>query len=355
MAGLVACVSPAAPGVDAGDDPADVDAGIEPEPLPPLGGGASTLAGASQPGLYDGERGYARFANPVNVVATADGAVLVCDFDNGRIRHVDADGTTTSVGALPAGFARPFGAVRHDDTVWIQTDRSTDDEPTGALWRLDLGTGQVTLIRDDVGRYRGLGRLSDGRLVAAEYQKHVLSILDPATGAATALAGSYGVAGYVDATGAAARFEVPYDLVVLPGDVIVVADYANHVLRAVTLAGAVTTLAGDGEEGTDDGAAAAASFVGPMSLAPDGAGGVFVGDPDAGVIRHVSAAGQVTTFAGTGVPGYADADEALDAQFFGLEGLDLSSDGAYLFAADGTRGEDLPYHRVRRIEIAAGE
>lgn len=342
------------------NDPADdapIDAGVvdidapDPEPLPPLGAGAGTLSGAAQPGMFDGVRGLARFSNPVNVISDGAGGVLVADFDNGLIRRVAADGATTTVGTRPDGFTRPFGMVRRGDTVWIQTDRSTAQAPTGALWRLSLSSGQFTLVRDAFGRYRGLGVLSDGRLVGAEYQRHLIALIDPATGVATPLAGSAGQPGLANAVGDAARFDTPLDVVVLPGDVILVGDSGNHVVRKVSLDRSVLTFAGDGAVGVDDGPRETASFTAPYALAPAPQGGIFVAEPDVGLVRHVAMDGAVTTVAGTGVPGFLDHDDARAAQFFGLEGIDLSADGAYLFVADGNRGETGPYHRVRRITL----
>ena len=59
--------------------------------------------------------------------------------------------------------------------------------------------------------------------------------------------------------------------------------------------------------------------------------------------------GEVTTVAGTGEGGYADDDDLRAAKFFGLEGLAVA--GGQLWVADGSRGEDEPYHRVRVVEL----
>ena len=61
--------------------------------------------------------------------------------------------------------------------------------------------------------------------------------------------------------------------------------------------------------------------------------------------------GVVETVAGTGEGGFADADDPLAAQLFGLEGLAVQPDGSRVFVADGSRGDDVPYNRIRRIEI----
>ena len=153
---------------------------------------------------------------------------------------------------------------------------STDDNDlgqhsptTGTVWRVSLTTGVAVAVARDLGRPRGLAALPDGRLVLADYVHHVVSLLDPTTGQVTALAGARDQAGYVDGTGAAARFDGAYDVAVLPDGRIAVSDFNNHRVRAVTLAGVVTTLAGTGTAGHADGAASTATFGHPQALASD--------------------------------------------------------------------------------------
>jgi sugar lactone lactonase YvrE len=315
------------------------DAAPEPHPLPPLAAGLATLAGAPTAGHIDGERGLARFANPVNVTVLPDSAVLVCDFDTGQLRRVAADGATTTLVTPPAGFARPFGAALDGDRVWIQTDRNAAGAPGGALWKLDLDGPSLELVRDDAGRYRGMAVRDDGKLVLADQLRHVVDVLDPATGSITRLAGTDGADGLVDDAGADARFDLPVDVIAVPGNAVLVADYGNGAIRRVDADGEVTTFA--------------TGLTTPSGLARGADGAIFVSDPDAGVIHRLSADGATrTTFAGSGTAGHADDADPLAGQLHGLEGIDVSDDGAYLFVADGSRGEDVPYHYVRRVSLA---
>ena len=137
-------------------------------------------------------------------------------------------------------------------------------------------------------------------------------------------------------TGADARFMLPTDVAVLPGDVILVADLGNNAIRQVTLGGAVTTYA--------------AGLTSPQGLAVAPDGTLYITEPDAGTIRHHDGV-TLTLVAGSGAPGYADDPDPLAGQLHGLEGLDVSADGQYLYVANGTRGEDLPYHFVRRVTL----
>ncbi|MCE9579340.1 MAG: gluconolaconase, partial [Deltaproteobacteria bacterium] len=190
----------------------------------------------------------------------------------------------------------------------------------------------------------------DGRIAMTDYVHQVVEILDPATGATTILAGVFDASGYVDATGAAARFARPYGIAVRDG-ALIVADYENHRIRSVDLAtGAVTTLAGSGVPGTADGALATAQFDLPQGVAVDAAGTIYVTDTGSYRVRRIRN-GTVETIAGDGVGGFRDDDDPLIAEFYGLEGLAVAPDGAALYVADGSRGEALPYNRVRIVDL----
>jgi DNA-binding beta-propeller fold protein YncE len=79
-----------------------------------------------------------------------------------------------------------------------------------------------------------------------------------------------------------------------------VADTDNSTIRKVTAAGVVTTLAGTAEMvGSADGPGAAARFNYPTGVAVDSAGNVYVADTDNSTIRKVTPTGTTTTVAGT--------------------------------------------------------
>jgi sugar lactone lactonase YvrE len=320
---------------------------------PPFTNGVSMLSGAADPGYVDGLRGQARLANPVNVAVAPDGKVYVADFDNGKIRVVDGQTGTTSTLIAVAGFQRPFGmAFAGDGTLYVSTDRDPQGlhgPMTGTIWRIDIAAQTATPIAVAIGRPRGLAVLPTGGLVATDYAHHVVELVDPATGAVAPLAGAWDQSGWVDDSGGAARFSSPYGVAVVNGE-IVVADHGNHRLRKVRLDGSVSTFAGTGVAGFADGALAAAQLNKPQGLAATANGDLYLTDLDNFRIRRISG-GAIATIAGSGVGGYADGDDLLAAQFYGLEGLAVTADGSRVFVADGGRGESVPYNRVRIIKM----
>ncbi|MCB9738560.1 MAG: hypothetical protein H6747_04770 [Deltaproteobacteria bacterium] len=107
-------------------------------------------------------------------------------------------------------------------------------------------------------------------------------------------------------------------------------------------AGQVSTLAGSGGTGSQDGAGSSASFSGTVSgvLAHNGA--VYVADAGNHSVRKVAVDGTVSTWAGkSGVSGFVDGALA-DARFHTPHGLAALSDGSIVVVDSGNR-------RIRRI------
>ena len=93
-------------------------------------------------------------------------------------------------------------------------------------------------------------------------------------------------------------FIAPAGLAVAPDGTAFVADAGNHVVKAVSPAGDVRTVAGQaGTAGRNDGKGIAARFDGPAGLALDGAGGLLLADAGNRALRRIAADGSVTTVA----------------------------------------------------------
>ncbi len=312
-----------------------------------------TFAGSGTGGGADGVGAVAQFDNPVNLAIASNGSIVVSDFDGASLRWIDPQASVSTFTAQ-SGFSKPFGiAFDANSRLWVQTDSDPSGNKTlqtGTLWFVD-GTGVPTPVVSHAGRPRGLAALADGRIALSDPFHHTLSLFNPDGATIAPLAGSACGAGFVDGNASTARFSRPYGLATLPGGDLIVADMMNHALRRVTLAGYVSTYAGDGTPGHVDGPLATARFAAPEDVAVDAAGNIYVSDGANHCIRRIDTNGDVTTVAGTGAAGGTDGAGDV-ATFFGQEGLDVSPDGHTIFVADGNGGDGAqPYHRIRRITI----
>ncbi|OCX51280.1 hypothetical protein BEL04_21130 [Mucilaginibacter sp. PPCGB 2223] len=173
------------------------------------------------------------------------------------------------------------------------------------------------------------------------------SVRKATTGAVvTTLAGS-GTLGYVDGIGLGAQFYSPQGAVADANGNVYVADYGNNMIRKITAAGVVTTLAGSGTPGYADGTGTGSAFKSPRGLAIDGSGNLYVADMGNNLIRKITSAGVVTTIAGYTSGGYIDSTSTA-AAFRSPSGIAIDAAGANLYVSD--QGN----HAIRKIVISSG-
>lgn len=185
----------------------------------------------------------------------------------------------------------------------------------------------------------GVATDSSGIIYVADYRNHRIRKITQA-GDVTTLAGS-GVAGFADGTGTSAKFNYPKSVTVDSNGNVYVADYGNNRIRKITSGGVVSTLAGSGVAGFADAAGTSAKFNYPSGVAVDSTGNVYVADTTNHRVRKIIPTGDVTTLAGTGVSGFADGAGA-SAQFYSPAGVAIDSDGMVYVA------ESVGHH-IRKI------
>jgi len=190
--------------------------------------------------------------------------------------------------------------------------------------------------------YHPEGLVSDtsGNIYIADTANSVIRRMTPA-GVVTTLAGQAGVTGSADGIGTAAQFNFPSGIAIDGAGNLYVADTFNSTIRKILPNGTVSTLAGlaptsanpsPTNEGSGNGTGAAARFQTPRALAVDGAGNIYVADTQNNMIRKVTPAGVVTTVAGTTTSAYLDAT-GTNARFSYPWGIASDSSGN-LWVAD---------------------
>lgn len=263
-------------------------------------GGVTTLAGtAGTLGRADGSGAAARFQHPTGIAVDSAGNVYVSDDFNATMRKITPAGDVTTL----AGVANALGSA----------------DGTGAAARFAF--------------LDGVAIDSAGNLYVADHDNATIRKITSG-GVVTTLAGTAGKPGSMDGTGAAARFLAPAGIAVDKVGNVYATDERLHNIRKITPAGVVTTLAGGqtGVPGYADGTGSAAQFNAPGPLAVDDAGNVYVADRENHVLRKVTPAGVVSTLAGN--PGVAGISLGMAPRFTHPEGLAILGDSLLITDAN---------------------
>ena len=143
--------------------------------------------------------------------------------------------------------------------------------------------------------------------------------------------------GFADGNALQAQFNTPSGVAIDNKGNVIIADTSNNRIRKLSNDGTtVTTVAGIGTPGLRDGSAVEAQFDGPLAVTTDKSGNIFVADSYNDCIRKVTPNGIVTTYAGTGSPGYSDG-QSTSAAFDTPSGIATDKEGN-VFVADTGNG-----------------
>jgi sugar lactone lactonase YvrE len=181
-----------------------------------------------------------------------------------------------------------------------------------------------------------------GNLYVADYSNNRIRKISPA-GDVSTLAGN-GTSGAADGTGSDAEFTQPRSVAVDATGNVFVCDYNNEDIRKITPAGVVTTVAGQGYAGYQDGQGTSAAFDAPTGIVVDPSGNLFITDLSNGRIRKITSSGLVSTFAGSGGDGYLDGTGTA-AEFNLPKGIAIDASGNLYITDSGS-------NRVRKITPA---
>lgn len=229
-------------------------------------GTVSTLAGSDSTGLKNGLDTGAYFFSPSGVAADAQGNVYVADAGNNVIRMVTPAGQTTTI----AGNGNP-GAVNGPALT-----AATFNNPAG------------------------LAVDASGNIYVADMLNNLIRKIS--NGTVSTLAG-HDTTATINGPDTLAAFYFPNSVAVDKSGNVYVTEYVTDLIRKIAPDGTVSTFAGNGLSGQADSIGTAASFNGPSGVAVDAAGNLYIADTYNNVIRKITPAGLVSTIAGSGLTG----------------------------------------------------
>lgn len=215
----------------------------------------STLVGANGCGYVNGPSSSAKLGSVQGIAVDAQGNVYVVDQDNGVIRKILPDGTTSVL----AGSAGVFGV----------------QDGTGSNARFDYPWG--------------LAIDAAGNLYVTEYYAGVVRKVTP-SGTVSTVAGISGTNGSANGPALSATFNYPRGIAVDAAGNVYIADTDNSLVRQLRPDGTVRTLVGQfNTYEAVDGVDALASFGYVESLWVTASGALLVGDTDSRAVRRIEA------------------------------------------------------------------
>ncbi len=257
---------------------------------------------------FAGDGGAATAAHlnvPLSMTVDHSGNLYVVDGGNGTLRLVNAsDGKISSVAGKPVaqGYEGDGGPAT-----------------SATFWNL-----------------YGVAVATNGNIYLADASNNVIRMVDRSSGKISTIAGKGpSQPGYTGDTGASseATLNFPRCVALDNKSNLFIGDDQNHVVRKISN-GIITTVAGTGANDYtgDGGPATAAALRSVTGIAVDSDGNLFIADAVSGVIRKVSVAGTISTIAGTGAVGYAgDGGPATAAKLSNPLGVAVdSNDNLYI-------------------------
>ncbi len=256
----------------------------------------------------------AQLTGPTALCFDAFGNLYIADQANNRIRKVNTSGViSTFAGTGIAGFGGDGGSATLAD---LNSPTSIALDALGNMYIADQANNRIRKINT--------------------------------SGTISTFAGT-GVAGFSGDGAAAlsAQLNSPYCLSIdLSGNFYIV-DVTNKRIRKINTSGVISTFAGNGTTGFsgDGGPATSAQFNSPNWVSNDAFGNIYITDAFNSRIRKVNTSGVISTFAGSGVAGYAgDGGICTSAQILLPIGTAFDAAGNFYICDDAN-------YRVRKITL----
>jgi hypothetical protein len=274
---------------------------------------------------------------PHYVIAAPNGAFIIADRGDNRVREVSSSGIINTIAGdgLPCN---PTTAMCGDDgpaaEAQITAPQGVSLAPNGAL----LIGGHDNRIR----QVSPAGTITTVAGTGAGCNPSTAPCGDGGPATSAQLSDPHGVAA------------LPSGVAALPSGGFLIADRLDNRVRQVSASGPITTVAGTGvackptHKCGDGGSATSATLNRPLEVTPVPGGGFLILDSDANRVRYVNASGTITTLAGSGVEckpsKCGDGGPATSAQLARPHGAAITKHHVYI--------ADRNDNRIRRVDVS---
>jgi sugar lactone lactonase YvrE len=301
-----------------------------PKPIPVL---VSTFAGSGSQGSANGLGIAASFNDPLGITVDAKGNIYVADYGNYMIRKITPAGTVSTY----AGTGTKGSTVDSALLASFNSPDALAADHFGNLYLTDQDNLQIRKISPAgiVSIFAGSGKVGsdNGVGIAASFS----SLNGIATDAAgNVYVSDSNVIRKISRDGTVSTFatgdstnalDEPSGIAIDAKGNIYVSDTGNNLIREISSGGVISTFAGSGKQGNADGTGTAASFNFPEGLAADAAGNLFVADVNNRLIRMITPAGVVTTIAGGGTVAPNTNGTGTESSFYTPTGIAIDASG----------------------------
>jgi trimeric autotransporter adhesin len=334
----------------------------------------NTIAGSGASG-FSGDGGPATAAmlqNPLSGKFDAAGNLYFADYNNHRIRKIDASGVITTIAgtgvssfsgdggaATAATLSNPVGlAIDASGNIYV-SDRNNNRirmiSSAGVISTV-AGTGTASYTGDGGAATAatlyypgGINTDASGNVYFADESNNVVRKITVTTGVISTVAGT-GTAGFSGDLGAAtaAKLNHPKDVVIKSTGEIYIADYDNNRIRRINTSGTIGTVVGTGTAGFsgDGGSSLTAQVSHPLYVWADATtGDLLFTDSWNNRVRKVNTAGSISTIAGNGTYGFSGDGGAATAAKIANPSVTTDASGNVYLCDEGN-------DRIRKITPA---